>query len=66
MKINPTEQMTFHGFNAMFEAEAKYLTLCEAYTMTEYHHEVKYGHRRYSSYDSFRKLRERKIKDKTI
>jgi len=56
-------QMTFTEFNKCFEANMnKAPTYTEAYNMTEELHEDKTGERRYSDYDSFRKLRSRKIK----
>lgn len=57
------EQMTFFGFNKQFEAfMATYATYKKAYEATEELHRCKYGHRRFSTYESFMESRRRKIK----
>lgn len=55
--------LTFWSFNELFEKEIK--TGCpyyEAYNHIEQYHEVKYGQRRYNSYDAFRMARTRSLK----
>lgn len=56
-------QMTFEAFNGVYESMlGNGLGLEEAYHVVEECHEMIFGNRRYSSYDSFRKVRSRKIK----
>jgi hypothetical protein len=61
------EQMTFVGFNAQFEAfMGIYSTYKKAYEATEELHDRKYGHRRFSSYESFIESRRQKLKKKML
>jgi len=56
-------QLTFTGFNKRFEQlTKKSKTYHEAYEKAEEEHEHNFGERRYSGYQSFRHLRNRKIK----
>ena len=55
--------MTFELFNKRFEKNMpKTASYSEAYTATEDTHQSLTGKSKYSSYDSFRKVRERKMK----
>ena len=55
--------MTFENFNKRFEKNMpKTASYPEAYNATEDVHENLTGKAKYSSYDSFRKVRERKMK----
>ena len=56
--------LTFWSFNNRFEDEIKHgKRYKEAYESVESYHEQHYGQRRFTSYDAFRKSRERKIRD---
>jgi len=57
--------LTFFSFNEIFEKEIKKgKKYSQAYEDAEHYHEEKYGQRRYSSYNSFRISRQKKIRKK--
>lgn len=59
--------LDLEGFNEKFEEELRnHRTQEEAYEHTEQLHEQFFGRRKYSGYDSFRKVRERKLKKKQV
>jgi len=63
--MNRDNTTTPDGFNRMFESTLKEfsnLSQSKVYEITEQKHEQIYGQRRYSSVESFRKIRNKKRK----
>jgi len=54
--------LTYDGFNERFEENLRMHSIpqTKAYEITEAEHVKQFGQHRYSSYDSFRKVRNRK------
>ena len=55
--------LTFDGFNKMFEKKIRIVDTYEkAYNEVESYHSERFGDRKYSDYQSFRQVRNKKIR----
>ena len=55
--------LTFDGFNKMFEKKIRIVDTYEkAYNEVENYHSERFGDRKYSDYQSFRQVRNKKIR----